>query len=412
VANKQISEELAIHQAPSTTQTETSSGLSRLTIWILSIASAATVANLYYSQPLLADIAHSFSASTSAVGIIATITQFGYALGLLLIVPLGDAIDRRKLISLSLIAVTVSLVGTALAPSLLFLSIASFALGVTTIIPQIIIPFAANLARDEERGKVIGTIMSGILIGILLARTVSGFIGAHFSWRAIYWFAAVMMVVLLFALRAFLPKEEPREHMSYPELLRSLWHLMRTEPVLREASLFGALAFGSFQVFWVTLAFYLGQTPYHYHSDVVGLFGLVGVVGATAATFIGKQTDRTEPRAITGIMIVIVLLTFLVFWLFGQSLWGLIAGVILLDLGSQGIQISNQARVYSLIPAARSRLNTIYMVSYFVGGTLGSLLGNYGWNIAGWTGVSTVGIVLMVIALGAFLVGSFRKAQA
>ncbi len=368
-------------------------------VWILSIACAMSVANLYYNQPLLADMAGTFSVSESAVGFIATLAQLGFAAGLLFIVPLGDSFDRRNLITLMLSAVTLSLLAVAFAPSISWLAIASFALGATTIVPQIIVPFAASLAQSQQRGRVVGTVMSGLLIGILLARTVSGFVGAHFGWRAMYWIAAIMMVILAVTLRVLLPKEEPRTSMSYPRLLRSLWGLLRTEPVIRETGMFGALVFASFSVFWVTLVFFLGTPPYHYGSEVAGLFGLVGVVGALAASNVGKLADRINPRIITGIMIGVALTSFLTFWVFGHMLWGLILGVILLDLGTQGAHISNQARVFSLKAEARSRLNTIYMVSYFIGGSVGSLLGAYGWSIARWNGVCAVGTLLLVVAL-------------
>ncbi len=380
-------------------------------VFILSVACAMSVANLYYSQPLLADIAHNFSVSEGAVGFIATLSQLGYAAGLLFIVPLGDSFDRRNLITLTLIAVTIALIGTALAPSIGLLTIASFAVGVTTIVPQIIIPFAATLAQPQQRGRVVGTVMSGLLIGVLLARTISGFVGAHLGWRAMYWIAAALMVILAFVLHFLLPKEEPRTGMSYPDLLHSLWGFVRTEPIVRETSIFGGLVFAAFSVFWVTLVFFLGASPYHYGSEVAGLFGLVGVAGALAASVVGKLADHIEARIITGIMIVVALLAFIVFWLLGQMLWGLIIGVILLDLGTQGAQISNQTRVFSLNAEGRSRLNTIYMVSYFIGGSLGSLLGAYAWSIAHWTGVCTVGMLLLVVALAVYAFNTRRMRQ-
>ncbi len=385
-----------------------SSTIDQKMVWILSVACAMTVANLYYNQPLLADIARTFSVSESAVGFIATLAQLGFAAGLLFIVPLGDSFDRRNLISLTLIAVALSLLAVALAPSIGVLAVASFAVGATTIAPQIIVPFAASLAQPEQRGRVIGTVMSGLLIGILLARTISGFVGAYLGWHAMYWIAAAMMVVLTISLRVLLPKEEPRIRMSYPRLLRSLWGLLQTESVIHETSIFGALIFAVFSVFWVTLVFFLGTPPYHYGSEVAGLFGLVGVVGALAASSVGKLADRINPRIITGIMLAVTLAAFLVFWLFGQMLWGLIIGVILLDLGAQGTHISNQARVYSLNAEARSRLNTIYMVSYFIGGSLGSSLGAYAWSIGRWNGVCAVGILLMVVALVVYTVRGRR----
>ena len=398
---KEAEDEIQTIPQEAITQVEeqTSSTISQKMVFLLSVACTMTAANLYYNQPLLADIGRAFSVSGGAVGFIATLAQLGYAAGLLFIVPLGDSFDRRNLLTLTLIAVTLSLLGAALAPSIGLLAVASFAIGATTIAPQIIVPFAASLAHPEQRGRVVGTVMSGLLIGILLARTVSGFVGAHFGWRAMYWVAAVLMVVLTVILRILLPKEERRTRVSYPQLLRSLWDLVRTEPVVRETSIFGGLVFAAFSVFWVTLAFLLGTSPYHYGSDVAGLFGLVGVVGALAASYVGKLADRVDARIITGVMIAASLLSFVIFWVFGQMLWGLIIGVILLDLGTQGAHISNQTRVFSLNAQARSRLNTIYMVVYFIGGSLGSLLGAYAWSIAHWNGVCAVGTLLLVVAL-------------
>ncbi|HLX39261.1 MAG TPA: MFS transporter [Ktedonobacteraceae bacterium] len=389
---------------------ETTPGIDRKLVWVLAVACALTAANLYYIQPLLADIARSFAVSDSAVGSIATLSQLGFALGLLLIVPLGDFFNRRNLIVAALLGVTISLLAMAFAPSILFLAIASFIVGITTVVPQVIVPLAASLAHPHERGRVVGAIMSGLLIGILLARTVSGFVGAAFGWRTMYWIAAILMLALALALRLLLPGEQRRPHVSYPELVRSLWELLRTEPVVREVAVFGGLMFGAFSVFWVTLVFFLGTPPYHYGSEVVGLFGLVGVVGAIAASTVGTLSDRMNPRIITGFMLAAVLLAFLAFWLTGYSLWGLIIGVILLDLGVQGTHISNQARIYALNPAARSRLNTLYMFFYFIGGSLGSILGAYSWGIAHWNGVCFVGILMVVVALSVYAVGSRRGA--
>ncbi len=380
----------------------TPSTVDKKMIWLLAIAGGMAVANLYYIQPLLVDIAHSFSISESVVGIAATVAQLGYALGLLLIVPLGDALERRRLITTMLILVTLALIATAIAPSLPWLVIACFVLGVTTVIPQIIIPLAASIATPGTRGRVVGTVMSGVLIGILLARTVSGFIGAQFGWRTMYWIAAGLMLLLALLLRVALPKNYPSTHLRYFQLLRSLGALIREEPVIREVSLFGAMAFGAFSVLWSTLAFFLSTPPYHYGSEVVGLFGLVGVAGALSATFVGRLADRLNIRLITGIALAISVLAFVVFWLFGHWLFGLVIGVLLLDLGVQSTQVSNQTRIYSLNPEASNRLNTIYMVSYFIGGSLGTALATYGWSVARWNGVCTVGILMLVIALGRY----------
>jgi predicted MFS family arabinose efflux permease len=310
-----------------------------------------------------------------------------------------------------LLAVALALVGTALAPTFPLLGLASLAVGVTTIAPQLLIPFAATLAAPYERGRIVGTVMSGLLIGILLARTFSGYISAHLGWQAVYWIAAGLMLVLAVTLRFALPMDRPVSEMGYLRLLKSLGQLIRSEAVLRETSVLGALVFGAFSAFWVALSFFLEGAPYHYGSDITGLFGLVGVAGALTANIVGKMADRIPARRITGVVIVAVLCSFLLMWLAGQWLWCLIIGVILLDFGMQGTQVSNQTRVYSLNPAARSRLNTVYMVSYFVGGSLGSMLGSYGWSIAGWNGVCVVGCTLLLLALGIYGVKSVRRSR-
>lgn len=373
--------------------------LSRPLVWTMAVASGLAVANLYYLQPLLADVSRDFGVTASEVGLVATLAQLGYALGLLLIVPLGDVRERRGLIVVTLIGVAVALLFAAVAPTLTWLAAASLLIGFATVTPQVIIPLAATLAAPQERGRVVGTVMSGLLIGILLARTVSGFVGERFGWRAMLEVAAGIMLLLALALRILLPHSQPNGKLSYPQLLRSLPEMLRAEPVLREAAAMGALGFACFSVFWVTLAFFLETPPYHYGSDVAGLFGLVGVAGALAASAIGRIADRHDPRIATGVTLLAILLSFMIFWLFGTSLIGLIVGVILLDLGVQGTQVSNQTRIYALQPDARNRITTIYMTTYFVGGALGSLLGAFAWSRWGWDGVCAIGVLLVLAAL-------------
>jgi predicted MFS family arabinose efflux permease len=310
-----------------------------------------------------------------------------------------------------LVVVTLALLLVATSPTISVLSTAGFILGFATVVPQLLVPLAASLAAPFERGRVVGTVMSGLLIGILLARVVSGMIGALFGWRAVYWSAAVLMIVLALVLRFFLPADRQRSTMSYGQLLRSLGSLLRTEPVLREAGIFYALSFGAFSAFWVTLTFFLQTPPYHYGSAVAGLFGLVGVVGALSASIVGRLADRFPVRSATGIALLIVLLSFLCMWLIGYWLWGLILGVILLDLGTQAAHVSNQTRIYSLNPDARNRLNTVYMVTGFIGGALGSFLGTWGWSLARWNGVCGVGSLMLAVALAVYIINSKRMAR-
>ncbi|MED4225890.1 MFS transporter [Neobacillus cucumis] len=366
-------------------------------VLLMSITCGLAVANLYYNQPLLADMGRTFHANSHQVGTISMFTQIGYAIGMFLFVPLGDMKERRQLITVLLSSVTISLIGVATAQNLLWIYVASLAVGITTVVPQVIIPLAAQMAGPEERGKVIGSVMSGLLFGILLARTVAGFIGGSFGWRMMYWVAAVLMLALAIILKQILPKSHPEANLTYRQVLKSIGELIVTQPTLREASLVGALLFGGFSVFWTSLAFYLEGAPYYFGSEVTGLFGLVGVVGAAAAPLVGRLADRFSPKLMVGLFILITLLSYLFFGFLGSAVWGIIVGVILLDLGVQGAQISNQTRIYSLVPEARSRLNTVFMVTYFLGGSLGSSLGSYAWNLWQWRGVCLTGGIMIVL---------------
>jgi predicted MFS family arabinose efflux permease len=379
------------------------------TVWLFAAVSAITAANLYYHQPLLAEIARYFRVPESRTGFISTVTQMGYAVGLLLFVPLADVKERRRLIVVMLVAVAAALAGAALAPSLGWLALASFLVGVTTIVPQLVLPFAAGLARPEERGRVIGLVMGGLLIGILGARTLSGFFGAAFGWRAVFAGAAVLMLLLAAVSAYAFPRAPVNSTLSYGALLRSLLTLSRGQPVLREAALIGALVFGAFSAFWTTLAFRLETPPLHYGARVAGLFGLVGIVGALTAPAIGRIADRRSPRATVGLGIALVIAAFLAFLLAGSTIAGLVVGVILLDAGSQATGVSNQARIYSLPLELHARLNTVYMVAFFIGGSLGSTLGTWAWGRWRWAGVVGVGLVLAVGAFGAFQRGGRRE---
>ena len=366
----------------------------------MAAASGATAANLYYNQPLLGEIGSSLGSAGSSLGLVPTLSQVGYALGMLLIVPLGDSLERRRVTVTMTLLVSVALVGVALAPTLPLLLFASLTVGVTTVVPQLLVPFAAHLATPEQRGRVVGTVMSGLLIGILLSRTAAGFVGTHLGWRAVFWLAAAAMLALALLLRLTLPAQAPAATLAYPALLRSLGSLAREEPSLRLHAALGALSFGAFSVFWSTLALYLESLPAHYSPQVAGLFGVVGVAGAAAAPLVGRYADaRGGVRRLNAAALGVLLLSFAVLYAGRSSLWGLAAGVVLLDLGAQANHISNQTRVYALRPEARSRLNTLYMVTYFAGGAFGSWLGTAAWSALGWPGVCAAGALLSLAAL-------------
>lgn len=363
------------------------------------------VANLYYNQPLLATMARGFGTNASAIGAIPALTQGGYAAGLFLVVPLGDVVERRRLVLVLLALAGVSLAVTAIAPSLTALLPLSFAIGVFSVVPQVLIPFAASRALPEARGRTIGTIMGGLLTGILLARTVSGFVGAHAGWRTMYGGAAVLMALVAVVLSTSMPARTEREsdaallQPSYGALIRSLGQLWAEHSALREVSLIGAMCFAAFSAFWSTLAFFLTAPPWHFGSQAVGLFGVVGVAGVLAAPITGRLADRHPPRLTALVSIFILVAAFVVLALGRYSLPGLIAGVVLLDLGAQTALVSNQARIYALSTGAASRLNTVFMTSYFIGGALGSVAAAWAWQRAGWTGVCASALTMLAVGL-------------
>jgi predicted MFS family arabinose efflux permease len=369
------------------------------TAWIMATAGGIVVANNYYNQPLLPDFAATFHVAQAHAGIVAILTQAGYALGMLLLLPLGDMMPRRRLISIMLGLATLSLASLAMSPSLAWLAASGFAVGFTSIVPQIMTPFAAQLAPPEQRGSVVGLVMGGLLCGILLSRTVSGLVGAYLGWRAMYWMAAGFMIILMIVLAARLPHDEPVFSGRYPQLMRSLWSLIREQPVLRQTSLIAALQFGAFSAFWTTLAFHLYDLPGHYGSATAGSFGLAGVVGVLAAPRVGKLADRRSPELAVLLSSIVLVVAYLIFAALGTSLAGLAVGVVLLDLGMQSGHVSNMTLNFSLKASAMSRLNTIYMVARFFGGAVGSTLGNYAWSLWRWPGVCAVGVALCLAAI-------------
>jgi predicted MFS family arabinose efflux permease len=357
------------------------------------------VANIYYVQPLLADIARSFGITATRAAVIAMLSQAGTATGMFLFVPLGDKFERRSLITILMLGGFVALVLFAVAPNVACLAAASFAVGAFAANVHVLVPFAAHLASAEERGRVVGTMVGGILFGVLLARAFSGWIGALFGWRAVYGIASVIMLILAVIMRAQLPASRPAFVISWPDLMRSTLHLVRRHALLRESALLGALCFAAFSAFWTTLIFFLESPTYRSGSAVAGLFGLVGAVGAAGAPTFGHLASKHGPRVTIRAALWLSLFSFLLMGLIGKHFAGLILSVILMDLGIQIAHISNQTRIYSIDPSARSRLNMVYMFCYFVGGALGSYFGAVCWHRAGWWGVCSLGAGILCLAL-------------
>lgn len=374
--------------------------LSRALVTLIAVATGAVVANLYYAQPLLHRIATGFGTGPGVTSWVITATQIGYAAGLLLVVPLGDLHPRRKLVVQLFCLDAVALVASALAPSLWFFALTSLAVGGLSVAGQVMIPFAADLAPEERRGRVVARIMTGLLLGILLARTVSGFVAQLTGgWRGIYWLSAGLMLCFALILWRALPSEGPRPHRTYAALVGTSLRLLVTEPVLRRRAWHGAVAFGAFSVLWTTLAFLLSGSPYNYSSAVIGLFGLVGAGGILAANVAGKLADSARHTLTTIVAGLLLTASFALLWAGRTSLAALIIGIVVLDMGTQGMQITNQAIIYALRPDARSRITSAYMVCYFIGGALGSFLAGTLYETHGWAGVCLLGAGFGVLTL-------------
>lgn len=357
------------------------------------------VANLYYCQPLIVLIAEEFKITETNAGTIAYLTQAGYAIGLFFMVPLGDKIERKKQILITTFASIIALIIAATAKSFLVLEIASFLIGATSIVPQLILPLAASLSEPEKRGKVVGTIMSGLLVGILLSRTLSGFIGEIWGWRSMFWIAAGICLLLFFAIQKQFPYNKPNFKGSYGKLIQSLFTLIKTQPLLREATLINMFCFAQFGAFWTTMVLLLSKEPFSFNSATIGLFGIIGASGALAAPLVGKLGDKGNSRVAVGYGCLLMLASFIIFYFSESSIVGIIIGIVFIDIGLQGVHISNQTRVYSMLPEARNRMNTVYMSFSFLGTALGSAYGLFLWKVGEWQAVTLGCILLAVLAL-------------
>ncbi len=383
--------------------------ISRALVLLFAVSCGVSVANLYYAQPVLSDIAKSFGTSSGTAGLVVTFAQIGYAAGLALLVPLGDLLNRRWLVPVVLAVTAAGLVVSAAAPDIGVLISVGLVVGAGSVAAQILVPMAASLAHEEHRGHVVGMVMSGLLMGILLARTVSGVVAQAAGWRVVYLMAAGMTAVLAAVLARRLPAEVERTRIGYGTLLGSAARLLATESLLRRRALFGALGFAAFSVFWTTMAFLLSSAPYHYDDLTIGLFGLVGASGALCANVAGRWADRGWTRATTLVFAGLVGVSFLPLWWGRHNLTMLIVGIVLLDVGVQGLQVTNQSIIYRLAPDARSRINSAYMVCYFAGGAVGSALGSTLYESHRWAGVCMLGAAIGIAATVAALVDGARR---
>jgi predicted MFS family arabinose efflux permease len=355
----------------------------------LAVAAGLGVANLYYGQPLAALMARSLALSASAIGSCLTACQLGYALAMLLLVPLGDGRERRTLMVQTALATSLSALLVALAPSYALLLVAHFLLGFSSCLPQMAVPFAVALVEPEERGAAIGTVMSGLLTGILLSRTVSGFLAAAIGWRGTFVAAAVVMAGLALTLRVRLSAQHPPEPLPWRQIVFSLPGVLRSQALLVKHAWIGALGFASFSVFWSTLSFQLaelGQGP-----RTAGLYGVLGLGGIAVASLVGRRAERWGALRVIALGLVILALSFAVSAATSRSLLGLAIAAVLLDTGMQASHLTNQTVLFGLQPELRNRINAIYMVSFFVGGAAGTAAASLAWELARWQGVCWVG---------------------
>ena len=363
----------------------------------LGFACAVGVSSIYFNQPLLLEMARTFHVTPAHTGFVAVATQVGYALGIFLLVPLGDVVERRALMMRMFTAVSIALLSIAFAPNVAFLIGASVLVGLFASVTHVALPIAPSLVSHEKRGRALGTVMTGLLLGILLARTFAGWVSEVSRWQAVYIAGACMNALFVPLLWKVMPRLKPTAPVRYGEALRSLWTLFRTQPLLRESSFIGALVFAAFSAFWTTLVFLLDKR-YGLGPGVAGSFGVLGASGALVAPIAGRMADRHGSRYVVGIGLSTLAAAYLILWAFGYHIAGVIAGVILLDAGAQMCQIANQTRIFGIDPGARSRLNTVYMVIYFAGAAMGSALSTIAWVHYEWRGVCVLALVFISLA--------------
>ncbi|MBS9429405.1 MFS transporter [Photorhabdus akhurstii] len=373
--------------------------LSPALVALMAIATGLVVASNYYAQPLLDTIALQFNLTANEAGFIVTTAQLSYAVGLIFLVPLGDIFERRGLIVSMTILAAVGLLITATSQNIWQMLLGTALTGLFSVVAQVLVPLAATLALPHQRGKAVGTIMSGLLLGILLARTISGTMATLGGWRTVFWVASVLLVILSLTLWRYLPRYKQVTDLNYFQLLRSIAKFVTTTPLLRVRSILGALTFANFSMLWTSMAFLLSAPPFNYSEGVIGLFGLVGAAGALMAAKTGQLVDKGKGSLTTTISLVLSLLSWIPIGLAKESLIGFMIGILLLDIAIQGVHVTNQSTIYRIMPEARNRLTAAYMTIYFIGGAFGSLVSGYAYKHSGWYGVAAAGMAISTINL-------------
>ncbi|MBD2511799.1 MFS transporter [Nostoc muscorum FACHB-395] len=386
-----------------------SSGLTKVQVLIMAIASGVCVANIYYNQPILKDIASSFQVGEGEVGSISVLSQVGYGFGLFFLIPLGDKINKKKLIISLLICLFFLLILMTFSQNIIEVWILSVAIGIATVSAQVILPLAASIDRVTT-GKTVGYIFTGILIGVLGARVFSGYIAEWLNWRYVYGFSAVMVLIVTVLLNIYLPNVKNEFNGYYLELLNSTIQQFKRFSLLREASLIGGLLFGVFCSFWTTLTFHLSGAPFNFQSDTIGMYGFVAIAGALMAPVFGKLADRGNSQRSLTIAVSLVIASLVIAKIASSSAIAIAVAVLLLDVGVQAIQVTNVARIYTLDAESNSRINTVYITIYFIGGAVGTSIGLLCWNLGGWNLVTWQ--MLVFTLLGFFIIVRPKKITA
>jgi predicted MFS family arabinose efflux permease len=384
---------------------------SRSKIIMMAIVAGAVITNIYCTQPILPLIASGLHVNLATVDLVASSALLGFASGLAFLLPLGDRFDRRKLVLAQIALAFVFAVAAALSPSIWPLIAASFGLGVVSCVPQQLVPFAAVMSPPHERGRNVGMVVSGIMVGILVGRTISGVVGAAYSWRAVYGLAALFMIPVWIAAASLLPRGLPTTDLSYGRLLASLWPLARDNRPIRESMIVQALLWACFNAFWVNLAALLANGPRHLNSAWAGGFGIIGAAGALAASVSGRASDRLGPRTVIAASIGFVMLAYVLLIGAESSLTLLVIGVVVLDIGVQSGLVSNQTRAFAVDLKAQGRINSLYMTATFSGGAIGVAISGWLMSRFGWTGIVSFGLALGLVASTTHWVGARHRTQ-
>jgi predicted MFS family arabinose efflux permease len=374
------------------------------TILLMATAAGITVANIYYNQPILKEMAFSLHASDAEIGKVSMFAQIGYGLGMFFLIPLGDMVNRKKLILLLLAGLFITLIMMVFSKGVLLVWILSLLIGIFAAPAQIILPMAASLDK-VNRGKTVGIVFSGILVGILGSRVISGFITDWFGWRTVYGFSAVMVLAIAILLKLYLPEVKHKFTGTYAGLLKSTLQLVKQHKVLRQSALLGAFTFGIFCSFWTTVTFYLSGPAFGFQADTIGLFGIVAIGGALVAPYFGKLADKGNTRRSLLLTVGMIIASIVLLKVLPFSVIAMVLAIFVLDIGVQATQITKLARIYALDENSHSRLNTIYMTTYFIGGGIGTFFGllcwkNGGWELATWQMLIWSAIALCLVFFG------------